>query len=107
MTDSQTRQCSKWQRENTHQSPLSLWHHHVTAEGEHLQIRHASQRLHGCLILKQPSAVGESTRARSTRVCKSFHMGNKPWSLQGRFPALSKGFQACFITYKPHQGRWC
>lgn len=42
MTDSQTRQRSKWQKENTHQSPLSLWLHHVTAEGEHLQIRRVS-----------------------------------------------------------------
>lgn len=44
MTDSQTRQCSKWQRESTCQSPLSVWLHHVTPEGEHLQISRAAPR---------------------------------------------------------------
>lgn len=37
MTDSQTRLCSKWQRESTHQSPLTLWLHRVTAEGAYHQ----------------------------------------------------------------------
>lgn len=37
MTDSQTRLCSKWQRESTHQSLLTLWLHRVTAERMHHQ----------------------------------------------------------------------
>lgn len=68
MAEIQTRQCSKWQGENMHQSPLSLWPHHVTTEGVHLQIRLvfsiALKHSIECLILKTaPSSWGINTRA--------------------------------------------
>lgn len=110
MTDSQRRQCSNWGRENTHQSPLSQWLHHVTAEGEHLQIKRESQSP----LEYFPPAVEKLTQdfwescERGVSPCE---IHKEAWSSQGTqrreeiFTAVSAVFQACFITCKTHQGR--
>lgn len=117
-TDSSTRQCNKWQGENTHQSPRSLWLRLVTAEREHLQMRRVSlcctRRPHECFIFwKQPSAVWESAKIHSAQlnVCwvqpHGFH--NEPWWVQRRrrrtdvFSYLFNVFQGYFIPSNPHQ----
>lgn len=115
MTDSQTRQRSKWWRENTHQSPLSLWLHRVTVEWEHLQMRHVSPLHSWMLAFKNSPGQLESTQAYRTQV-KWFHVGSQGavaipgQAVDGRYillcSALFLVFQACFITCKLHQGGW-
>ncbi len=116
MTDSQTRLCSKWQRENSHESPLSLWLRHVTAKRE-IQIRRASSlRSKTAKVLDANTALcscGVITCRLHTVECRSISMGftrscghsRADWGRQLCFLLCPKCFRRV-SSLKPHQGRW-